>query len=136
MAGNNDSANDDPIYGHLKEYRGDTSICRKCGNCCKVFSQYIPTQEAWRLRNLVGLKLKFYDIGEGMSRVVFEYPCRFLEEENGFFTCRIHEDIEGHAIRPLLCKSYPQSFIENKPDILLQEIEQCPIIAASMGDQS
>lgn len=71
-----------------------------------------------------------------MSRVVFEYPCRFLEEENGFFTCRIHEDIEGHAIRPLLCKSYPQSFIENKPDILLQEIEQCPIIAASMGDQS
>lgn len=121
-------------YANLSEYKGDTTICRKCGNCCKSFSHYLPTQEAWRIRNLEGnLNIRFYDIGDGWTRLRFDYPCRYLKEENGYFTCRIHETREACENRPNLCKHYPQSFLDDIENVLPQEAETCPIIAAAIG---
>ena len=133
MAEKRSSAQNDP-YGGLPEYKGDTTICRKCGKCCQFFSHYIPTQEAWRIRNLEGnLKVRFYDIGDGWTRLRFDYPCRFLKEENGFFTCRIHETREACVNRPDLCRAYPQTFLNDLENVLPQEAETCPIIAAAIA---
>jgi Fe-S-cluster containining protein len=58
-----------------------------------------------------------------------------LKEENGFFTCRIYErkDLCGEAERPQLCRSYPQTFLNNLDDTLLNEIEACPILQEAVS---
>ena len=131
-------AMEDP-YNNLPDFAGDTTICRTCGKCCKGFSHYIPSQEAWRIFNLSAtLNITKEDLGGGgWTRIVYHYPCQYLltEVKKGKYqyTCKIHDEIT----RPALCKHYPQSFLDlimtdPNDEGLKTEALTCPIIKRAL----
>lgn len=111
--------------------------CQKCGACCKIWSCWLPPNEVWRFIHLAGIKITSVSDPDkhGFSRVVFDYPCKFLQEEKGLFSCSIYDK----AYRPDCCKDYPRSFfnyLKEDPFIFSQEATTCPILQSMVPEQN
>ena len=105
--------------------------CQKCAECCKHWSMWVTPEEAWRMSHLNAPDLKIkVTPGEdklGLVQIIFDYPCRFLSEKDGIYSCDIYDKV----YRPNLCREYPKNFFHFfKDDIKVVEIEEqnCPIL--------
>ena len=84
-------------------------LCKLCGaECCKRFVLEYPKScselilsSMKRFKYLKTELITVYDMGDTFH-VVFEIPCKYLNESN---QCDIYDDPE----RPLLCRIYPQA---------------------------
>ena len=58
--------------------------------------------EPFRILNLKGLNARLIE-DTGFVGIELDYPCKFLIEKNGVYSCEIYNSKE----RPLLCRLYP-----------------------------
>jgi Fe-S-cluster containining protein len=98
--------------------------CRSCGKCCKTFSLCYPKSlekdelvifsEVKRFQMLDTDLIEVIE-KENVFLVKFNFPCKYLKQNNGLYSCEIYT-----KDRPELCKEYPFEetidcpFMENK----------------------
>jgi hypothetical protein len=87
------------IFSFIKSvYLGrkrDEFRCLRCGKCCKLNTK-VSESDAKRIG-----KLGYKNFLNGSSLKRRGGNCMFLEEKNGFYTCRIYRS------RPDVCRNWP-----------------------------
>ena len=87
--------------------------CKKCGNCCKMMTLWIPDTENMcsRLEFISNKDVGVYRTGIIISNAEWlilriNSPCQFLEKnEKNTYHCQIWNDDK----KPLLCRTYPSN---------------------------
>ncbi|NLX50230.1 MAG: hypothetical protein GXY82_10265 [Methanospirillum sp.] len=90
----------------------DPELCRRCGQCCRTYEiEYsrdwdpVDLSEIDRIRALAGFGDRCsVREEEGTLVLVIDIPCRYLVEEDGFYSCSVYDD---PGRRPLMCEHFP-----------------------------
>ncbi|MFA5407764.1 MAG: YkgJ family cysteine cluster protein [Bacilli bacterium] len=106
--------------------RVDSEDCANCGHCCEIFEIWYPPSdgtvnmeiirsEIQRLQMLSGIgdKITTRDNSDGSTWVIFNVPCRYLNEDK---MCAIYNSPD----RPWLCRyfPYPKSTVKDCPKLV------------------
>ena len=100
--------------------------CRTCGNCCKQWAFYISdvnTALRIKLLDTPDNEIQVIEIRDGLWKVILDFPCRNLIEEDGKYYCAIHKSIADE-----FCLTLPDNFGINDMDIFREASKNCPLI--------
>lgn len=103
----------------------DSEVCQKCARCCKVWWMYTDCKDdavraSWLDTDLISvIKIK-----ESLWKLLFNMPCKELEEKDGKYWCKKHLS----PFRPGYCKTYPSNFKNAEAEVLKDQKKMCKLI--------
>lgn len=117
----------------LKEFKDFE--CKKCGACCKDWSIHLDSRASKSLHKLlknVSYTKEWHERkGKKNYLKMVNGRCIFLEEDN---LCYLHKNF-GYERKPIVCKTFPRSFLFTPKGVFQIVTFACPSIAESVSKE-
>lgn len=100
--------------------------CRRCAKCCKEFvcggfDIECAVRFLWMEDGKIAPRDSALrdDVGNLKREIVFKFPCRYLEEQDGVFSCAV-----WNGVRPEFCNTFPDSVFYHIEEWDTQRLEK------------